>query len=186
MKGHMLTSRRSFIHMSFAATCLPASLGTPALASKRAVELDWSDLVPNGSGGTDMERLRRLGVVRHGQLSTPFDQATGGQVTQEYDGLNVKIPGYLIPLDFDGTAMTAGLLVPYVGACIHVPPPPPNQLIFVTVADPYDSDGLFEPVWVTGIFGTTATETQLAEIGYAMSAVRIEPYVYETREPRTR
>ncbi|CAN0590062.1 unnamed protein product, partial [Ectocarpus sp. 12 AP-2014] len=65
---------------------------------------------------------------------------------------------------------------PYVGACIHVPPPPPNQLVLVTTDRPYENDGLFEPVVVTGMFGTAHTSTQLAEIGYALSADRIEPY----------
>ena len=75
-----------------------------------------------------------------------------------------------------GTAMTTALLVPYVGACIHVPPPPPNQLVLVSTNMPYESKGLFEPVNVTGVFGTSAAETQLAQVGYALSADLIEPY----------
>ena len=42
------------------------------------------------------------------------------------------------------------MLVPYVGACIHVPPPPPNQLVYVTTDKPWDTMTLWEPVWVTG------------------------------------
>jgi hypothetical protein len=72
--------------------------------------------------------------------------------------------------------VTAFILVPYVGACIHVPPPPANQLVFVTSEEPYESQGLFEAVWVTGLFSTGTTDTALAEIGYAMAAQEIESY----------
>ncbi|MGB0423175.1 MAG: DUF4197 family protein, partial [Flavobacteriales bacterium] len=64
-------------------------------------------------------------------------QSTSGQVTREFDGKLVRVPGYLVPLSYDGTGVTAALLVPYVGACIHVPPPPPNQLIYVTIEDAF-------------------------------------------------
>ena len=72
--------------------------------------------------------------------------------------------------------MTAFILVSYVGACIHVPPPPRIQLAFVTTETPYEFDGLFEAVSVNGVFGTDPTSTRLAEVGYALSADRIEPY----------
>lgn len=168
-------SRRSFVFQSVGAVVLGAISTVSARAAEEPLELSWSDLMPT-EGGTEIERLRSLGVVQHGEYSTPFDQVSGGSVTEEYNGQTVRIPGYLIGLDFDGIAVTAGLLVPYVGACIHVPPPPPNQLVFVTVDEPYESAGLFEPVWVTGVLGTTATETQLAEVGYGITAGRIEPY----------
>lgn len=62
----------------------------------------------------------------------------------------VLIPGYILVLEFDDTTFTELLLVPYVGACIHVPPPPPNQIIHVTATSGYQSRGLFEPVWLEG------------------------------------
>jgi hypothetical protein len=144
-------------------------------AGDGAVDIDWSDLAPQESG-IDMSRLRALGVVEHGQLSTPFDQERGGQVTREFDGRRVRIPGFLVPLDFSGAGVTDFLLVPYVGACIHVPPPPPNQLILVTAAEPYESDGLFEAVYVTGTMGTVAATTELAEVGYAIDGATVTPY----------
>jgi len=149
--------------------------GGAALADSEPLNLNWPDLMPEGSG-TDLQALRQLGIVEHGQLSTPFDQMTGGKITTKYNGKLVRIPGYLVPLDFEGTAVTSGLLVPYVGACIHVPPPPPNQLIFVYAEAPYEGHGLFEAVYVTGTFGASATTTQVAEVGYAMSGALIEPY----------
>ncbi len=169
----MKISRRAVLRSSGASAF--AAVFPRALTAETPIELNWEDLVPD-EGGTALKALRALGIVQHGQLSTPWDQETGGVVTNEYDGLTIRIPGYLVPLEFDGSAVSSALLVPYVGACIHVPPPPPNQLIFVTTQTPYESDGLFEPVYVTGTFGTGATETQLAEVGYAIGDAQIEPY----------
>jgi hypothetical protein len=84
--------------------------------------------------------------------------------------------GFVVPIDYSGTGVTAFLLVPYVGACVHVPPPPANQLVLVSTETPYESKGLFEPVTVTGMFGTASVATQLADVGYALSADAIEPY----------
>jgi hypothetical protein len=151
------------------------SAGSPGHAADSPIDIDWSDLIPE-SGGDALNELRARGVIQHGEMSTPSDQNTGGQVTNAYNGKLVRIPGYLVPLEYEGSGVTAALLVPYVGACVHVPPPPPNQLVYVTTGDPYESIGLFEPVYVTGMFGTAATATQLAEVGYALSADLIESY----------
>jgi hypothetical protein len=59
---------------------------------------------------------------------------------------------------------------------VHVPPPPANQLVFVTTEDPYESSGMFEPVNVIGMFGVSSISTQLADVAYALSADRIVPF----------
>ena len=151
------------------------SLATQPVWAETPLILEWRDLVPEEEGET-MDRLRQLGVVNHGQMSTGFEQQTQAQLTRDFDGRVVRLPGYMAPLDFDGTGVTSFLLVPYIGACIHVPPPPPNQLVFVTTEEPYAARGLFEPVIVTGVFGASATETQLAEVGYSIVADKVEAF----------
>lgn len=161
-----------------------AGLGALALAplaprpsrAEQAEEITWDDLIPAGGEGEEWRAMRDLGVVQHGQMTSAFDQSQAGAITRRYDGKRVRMPGYVVPLDYDGTGTTAFLLVPYVGACIHVPPPPPNQIVYVTSATPYEIAGLFEPVWVTGMFGAAAAQTQLADVGYSISADLVEPY----------
>ncbi|MEE3098903.1 MAG: DUF3299 domain-containing protein, partial [Pseudomonadota bacterium] len=140
------------------------------------VDLTWDDLIPEGTGGQLYRTLRDMGVVQHGAGNGLLDTDEGARVTQDYDGKLVRLPGYVVPLDYDGTGTKTFLLVPYVGACIHVPPPPPNQIVFVTTETPYEVREMFEPVWVTGMFGASAAQTQLADVGYTLSADRIEPY----------
>jgi len=138
--------------------------------------LDWADLVPRGEGQS-MDELRTvLGIVEHGELSTGFDQERDASVTTEYNGKRVSLPGFMVPLDYSGSGVTTFLLVPYVGACIHVPPPPPNQIIYVEAVEPYEVVGFFEAITVTGTMATTAVATDLAEIGYVMADAEVEPY----------
>ncbi|QHQ35801.1 DUF3299 domain-containing protein [Algicella marina] len=147
-----------------------ASLTATGLRAEEIIDLEWSDLVPEGNM-TPMPELQA--ILPHDETAMASTQPKSSGVRSDWNGRTVRLSGFIIPLDYVGTGVSAFMLVPYVGACIHVPPPPANQLILVTTEQPYDSKGLFEPVTVTGMFGTASTETQLAEVGYALSADRI-------------
>ena len=95
-----------------------------------------------------------------------------------YDGVRVRIAGYVLPIALDGTTVREFLLVPYVGACIHVPPPPPNQIIYVTSDEGIEVTGMFEPVWATGTLKTTSMSSDLAEVGYLMTLDEVTPYEF--------
>jgi hypothetical protein len=168
----MRPDRRLFIAAIAAALGLPSA----SVAAEDVVDLEWSDLMPAGQENL-RQTLQGMGIIPHDEMSTlRAEQPPSSGVTGEFTGKLVRIPGYIVPLDTSGAGVTAFILVPYVGACIHVPPPPANQLVFVTTATPYESSGLFEAVNVTGMFGTASTSTQLADIGYALSADLIEPF----------
>jgi len=108
-------------------------------------------------------------------------------VVPELDNASVVMPGFILPLEYTGTKVTEFLLVPWVGACIHTPPPPANQIIHVVVDEKMarESKGLFEPVSVTGTMFTKRVSKNLflkdgssdINIGYSMLASMIEPYV---------
>jgi hypothetical protein len=107
-------------------------------------------------------------------------------VVEELNDKRVRIPGYLLPLETSGSRVTEFLLVPYVGACVHVPPPPPNQIVYVKISDKkgHESKRLFEPVWVSGVISAKSMTKDLyltdgwteINLGYAMRADRVEPY----------
>lgn len=65
-------------------------------------------------------------------------------------GQTVRMPGYLLPLELDGNLAVEFLLVPTVGACIHTPPPPANQIVYVRYPAGYPTESLFTPVWISG------------------------------------
>jgi hypothetical protein len=82
----------------------------------------------------------------------------------------------VVPLDFEATNVKEFLLVPFVGACIHVPPPPPNQIVYVKAEKGLDIAGSFDPVAVTGVISTETAFTGLADAGYTITADEIEPW----------
>ncbi len=139
------------------------------------------------------ERERRLndqGIDIDGLLAMR-DQVIKKRIAKTHlankalDGKQVRIPGYLLPLEFDGEKVTEFLLVPYVGACIHSPPPPPNQIVHVKTEEAYTTDGgLYTPVWVNGLMKTEQSQSNLSFIdgssgipsSYALEAISIETY----------
>lgn len=72
------------------------------------------------------------------------------KANQTLDGHNVQLAGFVWPLTFDGTSVTEFVLVPYAGACVHTPPPPPNQLVIVRAPNGFELNGLFSAVDVIG------------------------------------
>ena len=108
----------------------------------------------------------------------------GKAVNATLEGQTVRMPGYMLPLEFSGKMVSEFLLVPWVGACIHTPPPPPNQIVHVKVDKPVEFGGLFAPVWVTGQMATGAAKKSLylidgtsdIDVGYSLRASQVEAY----------
>lgn len=88
-------------------------------------------------------------------------EANGKKVRDDLNGKEVKIEGYLLPLDFTPEGATEFLLVPFVGACIHVPPPPANQIVLITLETRLKVEELFAPVRVTGKLRTKLSSAKL-------------------------
>lgn len=106
------------------------------------------------------------------------------RVDPQLAGKTVRMPGYVLPLETDGTLVREFLLVPFVGACIHVPPPPPNQMVYVQIEQAFESKALYEPVWVEGVLTVDEGSHSLSLVdgqsnvstGYAMKAVKVTSY----------
>ena len=98
-------------------------------------------------------------------------------VVADLDDRQVRLPGFVVPLEMDATAMTEFLLVPYLGACIHVPPPPANQIVLVRTrpSGPYEG-GLFDTVWVVGRMRVARFSDELGEAGYRIEDARVSRY----------
>jgi hypothetical protein len=123
-------------------------------------------------GAPVMPQTPEAGWMSYRSQQPGTDEAPA--VVAELDGKRVRIGGYVVPLDFDATKIKEFLLVPFVGACIHVPPPPPNQIIYVKAGEGFEVTGQFDPVYVTGTIKTARQFTGLAATGYTMEADRVE------------
>ncbi|MFK7875456.1 MAG: DUF3299 domain-containing protein, partial [Paracoccaceae bacterium] len=103
-------------------------LGSSALAEE-VIDLNWADLLPDGETAIP-NGLR--GLIEHDDAPLLSQQPSSSDVRADWNGKIVRLPGFIVPIDYSGTGVVAFILVPFVGACVHVPPPPANQLVFVT------------------------------------------------------
>ncbi len=139
-------------------------------AAIEALDLDWHDLLPPGA--VDPGQVLR-GRIEHADASRAQQLVQSAGVRADLDGKTVRLPGFVVPLDYDGTGLSSFLLVPFVGACVHVPPPPPNQIVYVTSEEPVESRRLFDAVVVTGVIQSARESTELAESGYRLAAIQV-------------
>lgn len=165
----------------------PPPVGTPAPVAKpgpkapagAARELDWDELLPQDararfSGGPPPPTHDTLG---EGGLAA--QQIMDFSVNKALDGTLIKIPGFIVPLDVgkDGL-VTDFFLVPYFGACIHVPPPPPNQIVHVRISKGIALDSIYEAYWITGRMKVVNKSTRLGASAYQLAASNVEIYKY--------
>ena len=159
---------------------------SPVAAAQDSVrDLEWEDLMPEGWDPlADLQALLDDDVqdladdsARAVELYYAYQEAVrSAPVVGALDGQKVRLPGFMVPLDFEGTETSEFLLVPYFGACIHTPPPPSNQIVYVTTVAGYPMKELFEPVWVTGKIRAQAFLNDVGDAGYTINATIIEPY----------
>lgn len=170
--------------------CDPAP--QPPTATPGAEEarlLDWDELMPADFQpgalfeGVDLASLtdddpkaRELMA----QLREIWDKAP---VVETLNGAQIRLPGFAIPLETDGQSTRQFLLVPYYGACIHVPPPPANQTVWVEAPAGVLIHRVFDAVWVTGRLAVEPVNTGLAKAGYTLVAAKVEPYVIDQNTP---
>jgi len=89
----------------------------------------------------------------------------------------IKIAGYIVPLEYNAEQqLTVFFLVPYFGACIHVPPPPPNQIIYVRIPKGLPPQEIYTPFWVEGRLSIETQEHDLGVASYSLDASSVEVY----------
>lgn len=112
------------------------------------------------------------------RLLGELDYITGKGTDQlmALDGKSVKIPGFMVPLEDNSKNVTEFLLVPSPQACIHVPPPPPNQMVLVEMDPSANAKVEFGPIWIYGRLSLHSKRHQYGESSFTMKGEFIEPY----------
>lgn len=156
---------------------------TTTMSEDGVEEIDWDALIPADWRPEDLLAQYNLDELddedpRAQELMEKLRALWAeAPVVEELDGKRVRIPGFVVPLDMEATRISEFLLVPYYGACIHVPPPPTNQTVYVTLPTEQAFEGqTFDTVWVTGTLKVTPTSSELADAGYRIDATAISPY----------
>lgn len=157
--------------------------------------IEWTDLMPKEDLDAFLNPPESLNDIADGseqdqidgQFQTDLEPAgdtayqralVSTQVVKEFDGQAIRLPGFIVPLEFgDGQQqVTRFFLVPYFGACIHVPPPPPNQIIYAEYDQGFELESLYDPFWISGTLRTTLIENDTATAAYAIKVDSIELY----------
>ena len=167
-----------------------------SLLAKDARMLEWGDLAPEGYfESLEKKQTSMLDGIFDGlgfgneeeedeseEAQSAYEkmqsELRAAPIVPELHGKYVKIPGYIVPLEFDFEEGTFSefLLAPYFGACIHVPPPPSNQIVYVKSPNPLKQKWLDDAVWVTGTMTTDSVDSEYGFAGYSMNNVQLEVY----------
>lgn len=136
------------------------------------LELDWLQMLP----ADELEMLSRPLAVRH-VGNQRMAQYGSDRVVPAVLGFPVRLPGYVVPLETDAQGRVTELfLVPYYGACIHMPPPPPNQMVYVRLATPTPVEDIYEPYWIEGELTAEPARNEIAGTAYTMNGARLQRY----------
>ena len=163
----------------FAILLLCATLPLQAAAPYR--DIRWEELIPKNwdpakefrtldlANMTDADPRAIAALQRMKEL---WEQAP---TEPSMAGRKVRLPGFVIPLERKGEEVVEFLLVPYFGACIHVPPPPANQIVYVILEKPTGIQ-MMDTVMVYGKLEIEKSESDIGDAGYRIKAVAVEPY----------
>lgn len=106
-------------------------------------------------------------------------QSGSFEVNPALDGVRVKLAGFVVPLERDTRGrISEFFLVPYFGACIHVPPPPPNQIVFVRMRAGAGLRSIEDAQWVTGTLHAGIRKSDLGSAAYTLDGEALAPYDY--------
>jgi uncharacterized protein len=157
-------------------------------------KVEWTDLIPEDEldillnppsyiddivdGSFEDEISNQIKNTLVPAKDDPYQQALiSTKVKPGMDGQAIGIPGFIVPLEFDDELIvTEFFLVPYFGACIHVPPPPPNQIIYVKYAKGLELKTLYDPFWIYGTLKTSTVENDTATASYTIDMASYEDY----------
>ena len=146
------------------------------------LEISWDDLIPADWNPEkffadikldDLQDNDPRAMELMQRMREEWDRAP---VVERFSGQQVRIPGFVVPLESDGKTIREFLLVPYFGACVHVPPPPANQLIHVVPDKPVPAGLNMSPVWVNGVLNVGRIDSEMGSAGYQMRGMKVEEY----------
>ncbi|KPY38354.1 MULTISPECIES: DUF3299 domain-containing protein [Pseudomonas syringae group] len=159
------------------------------LAQAQMPETDWLELMPK----SDQKALEAMPEIDHNspEAMGTFDSKGGlkqskglpavmysTKTVAAMNGKSIRLGGYPVPLETDAKGhSTLFFLVPYPGACIHVPPPPPNQMVLVRYPKGLKLDDIYAPLWVEGTLKVEKISNDLADAAYAMDAAKVRVVV---------
>ncbi|WP_444941623.1 DUF3299 domain-containing protein [Microbulbifer sp. ZKSA004] len=157
-------------------------------------EVSWEELIPKDDldallnppeyiddiveGSTADSMPNTSAIASTSENESRYQAAlTSTRIKPEFDNQQIRIAGFIVPIEFnDELTISNFLFVPYFGACIHLPPPPPNQVIHGSFSEGVQVDALYEPFSIEGKLRTLKIESEFGTAAYSMEVDNIQPY----------
>lgn len=165
------------------------------LQAKDYQQIEWTDLIPDQDLQALLAPPQQLDTVAEGDLAdqisselqlqlqedvplSAYEQALiSTRVKDDFDKRLVRIPGFVVPLQYnEQQRVTEFFLVPFFGACLHYPPPPPNQIVYSTSKEGFELETIMDAFWIQGQMSTQLVENDMAVAAYSMRVDSVEPY----------
>ena len=154
----------------------------PAPKSPYKTLKDWDALMPKGWDPTkdfqkiDLSKMKDSDPRAMEALQHLREALNNAPVEPSMNCAHIRIPGFIVPLEEAHHQISEFLLVPYFGGCIHVPPPPSNQIIHVFPVKPLKNMASMDAVWISGVLEVSPSDTNMGSAGYRMKAEIVERY----------
>ncbi|HPE60118.1 MAG TPA: DUF3299 domain-containing protein [Thiolinea sp.] len=176
-------------------TDIKTLITTPTPSREGVRQILWDDLIPE-EYDPEKVMLKYQELIDNTPEGSPEERVLLDKIMEEFNnapandqlnGLRVRIPGFVSPLDERNGQVGEFLLVPYFGSCIHSPPPPVNQTVLVQpqTGKSIPMEQIYEPVWVSGDMKVTLSDTELAQAGYLIENAALEIYTEENALPES-
>ncbi len=163
--------------------------------AKKYHQIEWEELVPlddlelllnppasimniqDGSSLDSVDALAERDDLDE-QTKRYYQALKSDRVVGALNNKPVKLPGFIVPLEVDEeNKVTEFFVVPYFGACLHMPPPPPNQIVYAKVKKGFVLESLYNPYWFEGTLVTATNEHDLGNSAYQINIDSF--YLYE-------
>ncbi|MDO6841202.1 DUF3299 domain-containing protein [Paraglaciecola chathamensis] len=166
-------------------------------ASESYQEIEWIALMPKDDldalmnppdyllgieDGSEQDSVEALNEKEGVDENTKrFQNALSStRVIDTYADKRIRIPGFIVPLQSDDSQqVTEFFIVPYFGACLHMPPPPPNQIIHSKAPQGIQLDSLYDPFWFEGTLVIDTEENSLGTSAYRLKLNKAYPFEEE-------
>jgi len=161
----------------------------PAVSADAQIyeDIDWTELMPAEDLSALLNRPAFLDDIADGSAQDALDSfqqrqledeqaqqyqaaLSSTRVIQGFDGKAIRIPGFIVPLaQNEDKEVTRFFIVPYFGACLHMPPPPPNQILYVESEQGITLENLYDPYWFEGVVSIEQKVDAMGTSAYSLS-----------------
>ncbi|WP_238786888.1 DUF3299 domain-containing protein [Ferrimonas lipolytica] len=155
-------------------------------------QIEWIELMPEDDlvallnppeaielivDGSDEDSVASLEDVDDEATQRYLAALESTTVVTDFNNTKIRLPGFIVPLELKEDFLAVEfLMVPFFGACLHMPPPPPNQIIYVVYPEGVELNSYQDPFWFEGTLKIETTASDMGTAAYTLVVDSVTPY----------